>query len=113
MKFGEDLFNNELRPAPSRSCYQPFSAEFHNGAFRERPLCATSRHSQDLQARCKKILMKLRNPKPPYNTSQLFWDLIIPKLNRVAADHTEAQWGSSEGLDNRGEVLAACLGCKC
>ncbi len=40
MKFGEDLFNNELRPAPSRSCYQPFSAEFHNGAFRERPLCA-------------------------------------------------------------------------
>ncbi len=54
MKFGEDLFNNELRPAPSRSCYQPFSAEFHNGAFRERPLCATSRHSQDLQARCKK-----------------------------------------------------------
>ena len=35
MKFGEDLFNNELRPAPLRSCYQPFSAEFHNGALRE------------------------------------------------------------------------------
>jgi hypothetical protein len=36
MKFGEDLFNNEWRPAPLRSCYQPFSAEFHNGALCER-----------------------------------------------------------------------------
>jgi len=29
-------------------------------------------HSHDLQARCEEIAMKLRNPKPPYNMSQLF-----------------------------------------
>ena len=42
MKFGEDLFNNELRPAHS-DCYQPFSAEFHNGALREQAVPPTAR----------------------------------------------------------------------
>jgi hypothetical protein len=28
---------------PLRSCYQPFSAEFHNGAFREQTLALHSR----------------------------------------------------------------------
>jgi hypothetical protein len=36
MKFGEDLFNNELRPAPSVAAIRPFSAEFHAHSANDR-----------------------------------------------------------------------------